>query len=595
MMCAHPEIRAVGTMARFLAHVARRARAWAILGILSALSLGAVAPRAHAAVSKSISEWVSCGSTADQTSGAMAAFAAARNGAFILLVDCPVYLHSGLAVDRGIFIDNGTTVEFTGAGKFFVDNMFHPAFVIANSSNILLLDWNVEWDGSVPVNPDFGGYYLNGDWVASSGITQPAEGFNDIVLTNWLADNRGITFDETQGWIKSIWVGGVNPAAVFFITGDSSDVRIVGLNLYVPATAGGDAFMPMAFSASANWLSNQTVTAATPDTAQYAAVPHGLEFVDIQLDGTLMGWQGNLQDATFEYIFSHRYGDLQDAAGDNVGGIGKWFPPPHLFYLNTHAADPGLDNIDIQMSHVIDYGVRIGVARDTSSASMSGYANSLKLGCTQCAVTDYTSIRPDGFMDVLASDGLTVDTVVAVFNSQFLNNLYPAGLRFPDTGYSDVTFENVSLRDTATSTIQGPISNAASATNEALAFSNFQIYMAEWSGANLPLPTIGGPANDIAMNFSMSGQLTQVAYLKNRALQVTVKSTPTTVKVGARTALDWSASGATGCNASGAWSGSVGTSGSRAIALPSTGIYPFTLTCQNSSDASSTTVDVAAQ
>jgi hypothetical protein len=27
-------------------------------------------------------------------------------------------------IDRGIFIDTGTTVQFTGSGKFFVDNMF---------------------------------------------------------------------------------------------------------------------------------------------------------------------------------------------------------------------------------------------------------------------------------------------------------------------------------------------------------------------------------------------------------------------------------------------------------------------------------------
>jgi hypothetical protein len=43
----------------------------------------------------------------------------------------------------GIFIDTGTTIQFTGSGKFFVDNMFHPAFIIANSHDITLTDWNV--------------------------------------------------------------------------------------------------------------------------------------------------------------------------------------------------------------------------------------------------------------------------------------------------------------------------------------------------------------------------------------------------------------------------------------------------------------------
>jgi hypothetical protein len=130
-----------------------------MIAAILALSLTAPATRTQASGSRSISQWVTCGGTTDQTTGAMAAFQAARNDAFTLLVDCPIHLHSGLAIDRGIFIDNGTTVQFTAGGKFFVDNMFHPAFIIANSSNISLLDWNVEWDGSVPVNPDFGGYY----------------------------------------------------------------------------------------------------------------------------------------------------------------------------------------------------------------------------------------------------------------------------------------------------------------------------------------------------------------------------------------------------------------------------------------------------
>ena len=225
----------------------------------------------------------------------MLAFAAAKNNAFTLIVDCPVLLHSGLAVDLGIFIDNGTTVQFTGNGIFYVDNMFHPAFVIANSSQIALLGWIVQWRGVVPVNPDFGGYELGGKFVTSAGQTQPASAFNDLVLTSWLRSNRSIKFDETQGWIKSVWVGGVNPAAVFFITGSCTDVVFSGLKLSVPATSGGNAFMPLAFSMSPNWNSNQTVDAKTPSTSQYQSVPQRVTISDIALDGTLMGWQGNLR------------------------------------------------------------------------------------------------------------------------------------------------------------------------------------------------------------------------------------------------------------------------------------------------------------
>ncbi|MGO9991475.1 MAG: hypothetical protein ACLPTF_03040 [Steroidobacteraceae bacterium] len=581
---------------RLITHVVKSARCLSVVVIAMTLSLTAAPLRANASGSKSISEWVTCGGTTDQTTGAMAAFAAARNNAFTLIVDCAVHLHSGLSIDRGIFIDNGTMVQFTSAGKFYVDNMFHPAFVIANSNDISLIDWNVEWDGSVPVNPDFGGYEFQGKFVTESGTIQPSHAFNDIVLTNWLAANRGITFNEAQGTVKSIWVGGVNAAAVFFITGDSHDLTISGMNLYVPSTAGGNDFMPMAFSTSANWNSNQTVTAKTPATSQYAAVPQWITFSGIELDGTLMGWQGNLQDSTIENVTSRRYGDLQDADGGTVGGIGKWFPPPHLVYLINYASGVGLDNNNIHISNVNDQGYRTGVARDKGGTdSISGYANSLKLGCNDCSVYNYMSNRPDGFMDVLPSYGLTVELVFAAFDSQFLNNLYPAGIRFPSSGYSYVTFENVVGVDQAAASIQGPIGNATSSSNVNIAFSDFQLFMSKWSGSNQPLPTIAGGTNDIAMSFTITSQLLKVAYLQNGALTATVQSSPTTVTHGASTALKWSTGAASSCNASGAWSGSVGTSGSRMVKLNSAGGYNFTLVCENSTDASSTTMSVVAE
>lgn len=551
--------------------------------------------RAEAA-SRSIGEWTSCTGTWDDTSGAMAAFAAAKNGAFTLVVDCPVFLHSGLAVDRGIFIDNETTVQFTAAGKFIVDNMFHPAFIIANSFDINLVDWNVEWQGSVPVNPNFGGYDLNGARVvASSGSAQPAAAFNDIVLTNWLSTHRAVNFNESKGWIKSIWVGGVNPAAVFFITGQTSVVNISGLNLYVPPNAGGNKFMPMAFSFSANWTSNQTVTAKTPFTAQHAAVPRWLTFSNIHLDGTYMGWQGNVQEATFENITSARYGDLQDASGGTVGGVGKWFPPPHLFYLNTQSADPLLRNTNITISSVTDDGPRVGVARDTASNGASGYANSLKLGCNICSVNNYITRRPDGFMDVLPSTGLTVSNVFTSFNSEFLNNLYPAGIRFPSSGYDGVKFENVYLLDTASRTTRGPIGNSTISSNKGIVLGGLQISMTWWAGTNLPLPTITGSNTDVSLEFTMTNQLMNVSYLETNALGVTVKTTPTTINHGASTLINWSTKNASNCSATGAWSGAVGSSGTRAVKLASAGYYSLGLSCQNASDALGTTLHVVAQ
>ncbi len=561
------------------------------------IASGAAPAAAIAKNQKSIRGWVSCSGTSDDMVGAIKAFAAAKHGAFTLLVDCPVRLHSGLAIDRSIFIDNGTTVQFSGAGKFFVDNLFHPTFVIANSQDIALLDWNVEWDGSVPIDPNFGGYELNGRMIAAPGITQPAGAFNDQVLTPWLAANRSINFNQTQGWVKSVWIGGINPAAVFFLTGATSNVAFTGLKLYVPASAGGgQAFIPMAFSCSPNWKSDQTVTGRTPITGQYAAVPHGLTFSGLDLDGVLMGWQGSVQDTIFEDITSHRYGDLQDANGGHVGGIGKWFPPPHLFYLNTHSADPALFNSNLHFSNVVDDGIRLGAARDKGGLdSISGYANSLKLSCTDCSVAGYTSHRPDGFMDVLNSDNLTVSNVVATFDSGFINGLFPAGVRFPDKLYRHVTFENVHLTDTAVSTAAGPLGNATNPGNEGIVFRGVEIIMNRWAGENLPLPTISGAGNEIALNFTMTAQSTHVAYGLRGNLWVALEGTPAMLPAGDSATLTWTAREADRCNASGAWSGAVSGSGSRTVTVGAAGNYDYSLTCQNSSGSTSTALRVIAR
>src|SRR5262249_43926842 len=150
-------------------------------------------------------------------------------------------------------------------------------------------------------------------------------------------------------------------------------------------------------------------------------------FSNIDLDGYYMGWQGSYQDTLFEHIRAHRYGDMQDDQGGTVGGIQKWFAPPHLFYLNYNPGLIGLENKNIRILDVIDYGIRVGEPRDHGgSDSSSGYVNSLKLGGVNCEVDGYKSYRPDGFMDVLTSNGLKISNVEVVYDSSFLHDLYPA-------------------------------------------------------------------------------------------------------------------------------------------------------------------------
>jgi hypothetical protein len=561
-------------------------------GATSGSGAGGSLAKAPPTVEKSIAGWVSCDGTTDDTDGVARAFAAAGHSAFTLVVDCPVRLHIGVDIARTIFIDSGTNVTFTGAGKFTVDNVFHPAFVVANSDDVVLTNWNVEYDASLPVNWKTGSYVNAGQLVASTSNAPPAAAFSYTSMTKWLAANRAVNF---KGDATSIWVGPTNTSAVFFVTGDTSNLTVTGMRLYAPAAAGADRFVPMAFSLSPNYKSNQSVTSATPQTAQYVAVPHNLTFSDIDFDGIYMGWQGGAQNAVFDKIRSHRYSDLQDAKGGNVGGVGKWFAPPHLFYLNYGVdGDPALFNRNLRIHDVVDAGPRVGTARDKGGTdTISGYALSLKIGCVDCSVDTYTSNRPDGFMDVLASNGLTISNVTATYNSAFLNNLF-SGLRFPQTPYKDVSFDNVALTDTAPSSVRMPVSDANQASNENIVFNNVRTVINRWAGAGLPLPAIAG-GKSISMEVSILGTGSRIVRTAGPGLEMTLQATPIKVKIGDTTTLKWVAKGATSCSANGAWDGSVPSGGSRIVTAGSAGSFEYVFYCQNPGSSSSAVLPVVVE
>jgi hypothetical protein len=543
-----------------------------------------------AAARRSIRSWVSCNGTSDDAAGVARAFEAAKNAAFTLVVDCPVLIRIGMDISRTIFIDNATTVEFAGAGKFTIDNVLIPAFVMANSRNIRLTNWNVEYIAGLPMNPKVGGYGNNGKFVAGA---PPGNAFNDLRITQWLTANRAIKFDRSQGNVNSRWSTPTNTCAVFFIIGDTSDVRVTGLQVYVPATAGVDRFIPVVFSLSSNYKSNQTVTVNTPITGQYVAIPHDLTFSDITFDGTYMGWVGAIHDVVFENIKSHRYGDLEDANGENGGGVGKWFAPPHLFYLNYAAnSDSALVNANFQINNVVDDGPRVGTARDKGGTdTISGYALSLKIGCVHCSVDNYRSSRPDGFLDVLPSDGLTISNVTATYDSGFLNNLFP-GWRFPSAAYKNITFNNVTLRDSAASTIQAPIGPTNDPSNENIAFKNVRVEINRWSGQGLPVTNILGHRNEVAVDYSVDADASRIKHSKKGTVAVTLRATPSTLNVGSAASLTWTSKGAINCSANGAWSGAIGTEGSRIVKLTSAGNYDFTIECRNADDSSTATLRV---
>lgn len=464
------------------------------------------------AASRSIRQWVHCDGKTDDDTGVAAAFEAAENGAFTLVVDCPVFIHVGMDVAHPIFIDNGTTVQFAANGLFTVDNADIPAFVIANSNNIHLLGWRVQYTGGLPVDRNtWTGYYQSG---AFKPKFWPSTQFSDAALTQWLRSHRNINLVQAGPW-----AGLTNTASVFYIVGSSSNIEVRDMKLFVPPNAKGSHFIPMAFSMTGTWKSNQStaISKKTAVTADQYAIPSNLTFSNIDLDGYYMGFQGNVQNAVFEHIRAHRYGDLQDDNGNNVGGIGKWFAPPHLFYLNYDLKLPGLENKNIRVLDVIDYGNRVGTARDkVGDPTSSGFANSLKIGAIGGEVDGYTSYRPDGLMDVLSSTNLKISNVTATYDSSFLNGLYPA-IRFPQAPYHNVTLENVRLVDKSAVTREGPVWGFYNPSSTQITLSNVKITLHQWApktpaaaGQN-PLkglcPPFGGTGHSIDIQFTVGNQV----------------------------------------------------------------------------------------
>lgn len=562
--------------------------------LLAMLGVGSTSANAGTAVKKSIKAWAACNGTTDDTDGLSRAVAAAKNNAFTLVIDCPLRIKIGRDIAKPIFIDNGTTIEFTKPwGKITVDNVFIPAFVIANSSGITLKDWNVEYDASLPIVGQVGGYDNDGEYYSGAN---PGSAFNDVRLTPWLAANRGVKFNRSKGSVNAFWPGWTNVCAIFYMSGTTQDVTFDGLNVYAPASAGADRFIPAVFTTNTDWKSKQTVTAATPSDARYLQIPSDLTFTDITMDGTYFGWVGIAKNVTIENITSKRYADVQDSKGNYVGGVGKWFAPPHLFYWSmTELTDQNLWNSNIQIHSVNDIGTRIGKARDKGgSDTISGYANSLKIACIDCIVDTYTSNRPDGFIDVLTSTNLTVSNVTASYNSAFTNNLYP-GFRWPAINYRSVTFENVSIRDTAAATYKLPIGNASMSGNDDVVLTNVQVSIKKWAGGGSVFPVISGSTLNVALNYTVSGEASRSGLQQKSPESVALKAIPAVIKAGHSTSLQWVGRNVNSCSGSGAWSGNLTTSATKSVKLSKAGNYDFTIICRDSKQSASTTVRVVVQ
>lgn len=438
--------------------------------------------------SVSIRDYATCDGITDDLANFKLAINDIKDNKHTLVIDCPLYLKIGMDITKSVFLNDGTSIVFRSGGLIKVDNIFVPAFVIANSSDIHLSNWNIQYIGKMPISNQTGGYYYQDKWTIATGSAPPANAFNNVVLTNWLKDNKGITFD--RGYF-SFWTGIIDPAAIFYIQGNSSKLSFNNFNLFVESSITADSFIPVAFSLLPGYINNTKVNRQSI-TRAVLNIPHELSFNNIRLDGFYMGWHGTLKQAIFTNISAYRYSTLQDSMGQNVGGVNKWFPPPHLFYLNyQNTWDSSLYNEQITLTNIKDYGIRIGKAEDKRTDShIAGNACSLKIQANNSVVNNYLSKRPDGFLDICSSKNLKVSNVVASYNSEFLDYLFPI-IRFPCigskySGYQNILFENISLTDLAKQTSQSPITGNIDPRNKNIVFNNVNIKLKTWVGEDKP-------------------------------------------------------------------------------------------------------------
>lgn len=433
---------------------------------------------------RSIRDWAVCDGVTDDNRALGQALAAAKNHAFILEIDCPLFVHVGEDPTRPLFIDNGTQIDFSPNGLIILDNSLIPSFLIADTQDITLTNWNIEYQGALSI-----------DEMGVDG-SNPAWTFNINRFENWLIENRNITFAANM---QPYFPGNSDESAIFFIAGNSSGVYVEDMNVWVPQSAGSDHFVPMVFALAVLETPDHSVTRDTPFGLPYFSIPSNLSFSGLRFDGTYFGFQGSAQNVLIHDVVSLRYSDLQDANGGNIGGKGLWFAPPHLFYLNYNTnGDPSLFNENIVIKDVLDYGQRSGNTRTTSS----GNCYSLKLGTIHGTVSNYMSFRPDGFMDVLPSTDLTLTKVAASYDSSFLNGTYPL-IRFPAGGYHQVAFSDVRLQDTSSGTIDAPIWGNSDTSNTDITIDTTSAQINQWTGTKPPQdPSFAGTGNHVDITYS---------------------------------------------------------------------------------------------
>lgn len=351
-----------------------------------------------------------------------------------VLLDGKIFIDVAATGTKSIFLDDNHWIEGTADSELIINNLRSPAFIIALANNVTFKNLNILWNQTYSTLP----------------IDSQTNSANQAQVENWLIANKGMTFTGAD----PAWSGAISFWAVFNIRG-SSNILLEDVSLRVPDGVNAQQFCPYFMKLTTEYNEGSTVSNEDNDPRTQTT---NVTLRRLTLDGTIMGIQGNVSNFNVETLRSHRYSDIQNAEGGDIGGNGgTWSPPPHLFYINKDG-QPN-DSNGIFMSDVIDYGEYVG---SVNVRSGGGYCNSLKLtdDITNVLVDGYKSYRRDGLADMQNITNGTFKNIYAESETSIFQDRYKFNtLRFLGN-FDNVIFENMTLKDNSLTSTVYPLDSA---------------------------------------------------------------------------------------------------------------------------------------
>lgn len=394
----------------------------------SAIPVGFVSPRAYGAVMDGVT---------DDRDALVAALAANDK----IWIDADMYLDCSAVATDVIYIDDNKTIKGNGNVKLTVLNDRSPVFHIPLSENVHFEGFTMEWSGSYDV------LNYQADGPTANALQQGLE--------NWLIANRGLTF---AGNTNPFFNGGSVFRSFILIDG-AQNVTVKDVVFKAKDNAGAHEFIPFLCKLKSQYSKD---TFVDNEITAISTQPKNINFINCEIDGVLMGIQGNAEDLTIVNLVGKRYSDAQDASGNFIGGNNGnnqyTVAPPHLLYIVANQYDDLIQNVKI--INTIDYGIYVG--SPNVRATESGMCNSLTMGAiTNLIVDGYKSYRRDGFAGIVNPvNGVFKNIYSESYNSQLFsptNNDF-SSLRL-NGSLENCFFSNIIIKDLSPNGIITPITS----------------------------------------------------------------------------------------------------------------------------------------